>query len=391
MPLNKWGCASIKRSEGWARSLRELRRNLTTATCERSRRDFLKGLAALGALPFLNGSGLGKPGSWNEDVLEATPDLFYKARALSVGHFKELQNDIDSLRRGNKLSHNKTYRSYLDSKSFTVPPGFPEATSVLIVAVRAPMLRFDAFFRGRRHPIVISPQYFDDGVTLAGIEAAVRRDIVKNPSARLEPAKGVHLKLMAVRSGLGRYGRNNICYVEGMGTFLALFAFLTDAPGLEDSWQELAMLEACRECAICYGICPTNAIRREEFVIDAGRCITLYNEVNGVFPNWILPSMHNALMGCMKCQLGCPENERAGLATLRGEDIDEEETAKILEGRPDDRLLGTLSRKLRGFPPASDPAQFPILTRNLRALLHPGVSEGTSAASRKEGIKATSE
>ena len=299
------------------------------------------------------------------------PELFCKAKTISVSHFAELQNDIDSLRRHNKLSRNGVYRSYIDSRKFALPSEFPGATSVVIVAVRAPMLRFDALFRGRRHPLVLSPQYFDDGVTLAGIEAAVRRDVVKDPAVRLEPAKGVHLKLMAVRSGLGRYGRNNICYVDGMGTFLALFAYLTDAPGLEDSWHELAMLEACRDCVICYGICPSNAIRREEFVIDAGRCITLYNEIDGVFPNWILPSMHNALMGCMKCQLGCPENEKAGFASLRGEDLSEEETTRILEGRPDERLLETLGRKLRGFPPAADRAQFPILTRNLRALLHP--------------------
>jgi epoxyqueuosine reductase len=353
------------------RSLRKPFRDPAVLTCGRSRRDFIKGLAALGAWPLLNGGGLGRFGACVGDVPEAVPDLFYKAKTISVSHFGELQNDIDSLRRANKLSRNAKYRSYIDSKKFAVPVEFPAATSIVIVAVRAPMLQFDALFRGRRHPLVLSPQYFDDGVTLAGIEAAIRRDIVMDHAARLEPAKGVHLKLMAVRSGLGRYGRNNLCYVEGMGTFLALFAYLTNAPGLEDSWHERAVLEACRDCAICYGICPTNAIRREEFVVDAGRCITLYNEVNGTFPNWILPSMHNALMGCMKCQRGCPENEKLGFAALRGEDLSEEETARILEGKPDDRLLGSLSRKLRGFPPAADRAQFPILTRNLRALLHP--------------------
>jgi epoxyqueuosine reductase len=371
----------MRRIKVAALSLREAPEDVTRMTCERSRRDFLKELAALGALPFLNGSALGRLGARTGDRPDDVPGLFYKARTLSVGHFKELQNDVDSLRRANKLSRNATYRSYVDSKKFVVPPGFPEATSVIILAVKAPMLRFDAQFRGRRHPLMLSPQYFDDGVTLAGIEAAIRRDIVKDPAVRLEPAQGFHLKLMAVRSGLGRYGRNNICYVEGMGTFLALFAYLTDAPGLEDSWHRLAMLDACRDCVICYGICPTNAIRREEFVIDAGRCITLYNEVNGTFPNWILPSMHNALMGCMKCQLGCPENEKAGLAVLKGEDLDEEEIAGILAGTPDGRILESLGRKLRGFPPAVDRTQFPILTRNLRALLHPGVLARTLSVS----------
>ncbi len=337
----------------------------------RGRRAFLKGLTALGAWPLLNGGGLGSFRAWGLDEADPAPSLVYKARTVSVRHFPELQENVDSLRRANRLSRNATYRSYIDTKKFVVPAEFPGAASIVIIAVGAPMLRFDAEFRGRRHPIIISPQYFDDGVTLKGIEAAIRRDVVKDPSARLERAKGPHLKLLAVRSGLGRYGRNNLCYVEGMGTFLALFAYLTDAPGLEDSWHELAMLDACRDCSICYGICPSNAIRREEFVIDAGRCITLYNEIDGAFPNWILPSMHNALMGCMKCQLGCPENEKTGFAVLEGENLDEAETAGILEGRPDDGLLETIGRKLRGFPPAMDRAQFPILTRNLRALLHP--------------------
>lgn len=288
---------------------------------------------------------------------------------MSVSHFAELQSFMDGLRRDDKISNHKIFLSYINRMKFAVPDSFKGATSVVILAYRTPMLRFNVHHRGRAHEMIISPQYFDDGLKRADLEAAVRRDIVKDPAARLEPALGLHLKLLAARSGLGRYGRNNICYVEGMGTFHALFAFLTDAAGLEDSWHELSLLEACRECPICYGICPTNAIRRENFVIDAGRCITLYSEVEDPFPNWILPSMHNALMGCMKCQLGCPENEKAGFRTETGEDINEEETQKILEGKPDDQLLETLGRKLRKFPPAADRTQFPILTRNLRVLL----------------------
>ncbi len=55
---------------------------------------------------------------------------------------------------------------------------------------------------------------------------------------------------------------------------------------------------------------------------------------------------------------------------MQGEDIDETETARILEGKPDDHLLESLGRKLKGFPPALDRTQFPILTRNLKVLFH---------------------
>ncbi len=55
---------------------------------------------------------------------------------------------------------------------------------------------------------------------------------------------------------------------------------------------------------------------------------------------------------------------------MQGEDVGEEETTRILEGKPDDHLLESLGRKLKGFPSASDRTQFPILTRNLKVLLH---------------------
>jgi epoxyqueuosine reductase len=336
----------------------------------RSRRDFLKELAVLGAGSTLAGTGWGRGLALAEKLSPAATGLEYKAKTVSVSHFPELQAFIDGLRRDDKISHHKVYRSYIDDRKFAVPDDFKDATAVVILAYRTPLLRFNVPYRGRSREIVISPQYFDDGVTRAALEAAVRRDIVKDPAARLEPAKGLHLKLLAVRSGLARYGRNNIAFVDGLGTYIALYPFLTDAQGFEDSWGELALLDACRECPLCYSLCPTGAIRRENFVIDAGRCLTLYNEIDGKFPNWVLPGMHNALMGCLKCQHGCPENQKTPCAVVAGEDLSEEETRRILEGRPDDRLLETLGRKLKNFPPAADRSQFPVLTRNLKALLH---------------------
>jgi len=303
------------------------------------------------------------------------PGTLYRFARISVERFKDLQEDIDKLRRAGKLSRNPVYRSYIDSKKFEVPKTFPQAKSVLILAIRTPMARAGFFLDGRRHEIVIPPQYYDDGLTLEGVKAFVRKDILGDAGARLEDARGMHLKLLAVRSGLGRYGRNNICFVEGLGTFLTLHAFFTEVPLPAEEWHPLAMLDACRDCSICYGICPTNAITRENFVIDAGRCITLYNEVEGDFPNWILPSMHNALVGCLKCQLPCPENAKyLAASTVVLEDVVEEETQRILEGRLDDRLLETLSRKLRKFAFAGSREGAPLLARNLRPLVRPGRS-----------------
>ena len=116
--------------------------------------------------------------------------------------------------------------------------------------------------------------------------------------------------------------------------------------------------------------CPNHCISEETFVIDAGRCLSLFNEVEGDFPEWISPQAHNALIGCMRCQLVCPANRNALATTRRLEDITENETRKILNGELDQELLSSLSRKLGNMYPTRSAASFPILRRNLQALLN---------------------
>ena len=335
---------------------------------QESRRLFIKAMLMAGSWPILG--RIRFPGNRGSNGGRGDPsDIVFKYRTISVDHFPELQEDVDKLRRGGRLSRNPTFRGYIDKLRFQLPENFKRAKSLIILATLTPSMEADFHYRGKVHRITIPPQYYDDGITLADLIRIVRTNIVKDPGAQIEYAKGIHLKLSAVRSGLGRYGRNNLCFVDGFGTFLTLYAFLTDRVFAEDHWGPLGMLEACRECSICYGICPTNAIVRENFVIDAGKCISLYNEIDGEFPPWILPGMHNSLMGCMKCQSGCPENEKVAQPAGRLEDVTEVETAAILDGKSDEELLASLKRKLRGFSGSSSPEAFPIFTRNLNVLI----------------------
>jgi epoxyqueuosine reductase len=326
-----------------------------------NRRDFVKSLLLLGGVPWLAKRGLGAAAGRGK--------FEYQYRTMSVSHFSAMQAFIDKLRDEGRLSRNPTFRSYIDPKkrNFALPEGFKTAKSLIVIAIVNPPLAVAFHPGGRVRQVVLSPGYYNDGITADLLLRVVREDIVRDPAARIELTRAPHLKLAAVRSGLGFYGRNNICYVEGMGSYLALNACLTDHEFPEDHWQPLAMHPECERCDICYGACPTGAISRDRFVIDAGRCLTLYNEIPGEFPNFILPSMHNALMGCLKCQENCPLNEKSAPAPIRLEDVTEEETEKSLKGIPDDALIRSLSRKLKGF--VSDKESFPVFTRNLRALL----------------------
>ncbi|MFX1425374.1 MAG: 4Fe-4S double cluster binding domain-containing protein [Promethearchaeota archaeon] len=298
-------------------------------------------------------------------------DYEYKYSTLSVGYLNELQNDFDKLDSAGKLSDDATYRSYLSNKKFQIPAKLPNAKSLVILAISTKLAHVNFHLEGNIYDIVIPPNYYGDGLEYEDLENLILNDIIKEPGYSVEFAH-VHLKLLAVRSGLGKYGRNNICYVDNWGSSVSLYAYFTDYEFKEDNWSELAMMDICKKCEICITNCPTGTIpylSKSDFVIDAGKCISLYNEIPGEIPEWINHNAHNTLIGCMKCQSPCPANQNAFQNIRRLEMIDEEETKLIVKGQIDDNLLNSLSKKLKMFYPSNGKQFFPVLHRNLKLLL----------------------
>jgi len=299
------------------------------------------------------------------------PNFVYKYKTLSVDHLKELQEDVDKLDREGKLSDNSIYRQYLSTKKFEIPEKFPDVQSIIVLAIFTRLMRVNFYSDNKKYEVMVPPQYYDSGISAENLRITVLKEIIREPVHRLERAKQLHLKLLAVRSGLGRYGRNNLCYVEGMGSLLTLDAYFTNFHFDMDNWNEIKIMDTCGDCSICISQCPCGCISDKNFVVDVGKCLTLYNEIGGEFPEWISPDAHNALFGCMKCQMPCPANRGIVELTGRLEDITEEETRKILEGVSDEKVLDSLSRKLRIPSRAGLKEMFPILTRNLGVLLRP--------------------
>lgn len=333
-----------------------------------TRRAFLRRIAAAGAaLPILR-LGTGVWASASDE--SAHPGYEYAYRTLSVEHLPRLQEWIDSLNRDGRLSDQETFRSYLRNKRFALPEDFPEARYIVLLASFTPMATAAFLHGGKRHEIILPPQYYDDGQRVEDIEDIVRTEIIGEPGYKIQRARQTFYKTLAAYSGLGHYGRNNIIHVGDMGSFITLHAYFTDYSFPEDHFVELKMHDACRTCRICIGLCPTDAIRRHDFVVDIGKCITLYNEIDGRFPAWIPRDGHNALMGCMKCQLRCPINRKAvQRVRILEDEVSEEETRKVLDGKADEDLIGVMSRKLSGYAASSSLDYFPVFTRNLRVLL----------------------
>ncbi|HET6487807.1 MAG TPA: 4Fe-4S double cluster binding domain-containing protein [Spirochaetia bacterium] len=243
--------------------------------------------------------------------------------------------------------------------------GFPVA-SILIVATTTPAFARLQFTRNGRRTEVMQPAGYIDK------EAAPHR--IQRYLSGLLDSGGLHLlpeprlprKLLAARSGLAAYGRNNICYVDGMGSFCTLSTFFSDLPCAASPAKELRMMDTCSGCRECQRRCPTGAIRGDRFLVDAERCLTFYNEAGGFpFPDWIPQDAHNSLYGCHRCQTACPVNQDRLGHGLEPTAFDEEETAMLLEGRPAERLPPNLSQKVASLNMTE---YLPALPRNLRVL-----------------------
>ncbi len=329
-------------------------------------------LAAAAFLPqdFQREWGGGRRRARIPRVVDPSQIPAYKYRIVSVDRFAALQTEYNMARNNAQFGSAKAYRDQIASLNYKVSDNFKNAKCVVVVAAYSKNMYANFHLDGNAYKILVPFQYYNDDLNAEKLKAIVQKEIIKTPGRRIEDVSSQFpLKLLAARSGLGRYARNSLVFVDGMGSYNLLYAFLSDHPVTEDNWVNLEILEECNRCHACERTCPTGCIQRWKFGANVDKCLTLYNENGGDFPNWIYGSMHHALMGCMKCKSPCPVNE--GIAELSGnlEAVSEEETRKILKGTPDDLLLKSLQRKLRQFRAVTSKDQFPIMSRNLRALI----------------------
>lgn len=155
-------------------------------------------------------------------------------------------------------------------------------------------------------------------------------------------------KRLAVRSGLAEYGRNNICFVDGMGSLLTLFAFISDMPcDNEYTWREVKNMDICNTCNLCQKNCPTKAILNDRFLIDNEKCLTAFNEFGTEpFPDTVPRSAHHRIVSCSRCQDICPKNKGRFDRITETIYFSKEETALLLSGTKYENLPKELSEKI---------------------------------------------
>jgi len=293
-------------------------------------------------------------------VSEELAQRGYRSEIISSDHIHDLRANIeDQYRQG--LFDDEFYTEELAGFDFKIADDFAGSKSIIVVAAPQPHVRVSFELQGESYPCIIPATYSYE--TDRQIQDLLDQHL-KPAGFRVQKAK-LPWKLLAVSSGLAQYGKNNITYVNGLGSYHRLVAFISDLPQAQDRWQAPRMLERCENCKACMKACPTGAITVDRFLLKAERCLTFHNERRGKFPRWIKPAWHNCLVGCLYCQKACPVNKEVPMSIEEGPVFSEKETAFILRDPSQDEILQNTIEKLESL----DVVEYlPVLGRNLREL-----------------------
>ena len=300
--------------------------------------------------------------SLDQNLFSSSEHLGSKASLVSVKYLQQSKDAIEGVRLPGLIDKD-LYREYLSASDFKVPNTLSGATSIIVVASTVPALGVTFMRNGRPFKATVPPTYNHD--TDQQVSDCLT-DVLKPEG--YQPVKAMlPKKLLAALSGLARYGKNNMTYVDGMGSYHRLTTFVTDAPVSGEHWEELQMLDQSHKCEACVKKCPTGAISVDRFLSHAEKCLTFHNEREAPFPDWVDPSWHNCLIGCMFCQNVCPANKPSVRRIVHVATISDEETELILKNAAKEDLHQETLGKLEA---ASLLDGYELVSRNLNALLN---------------------
>jgi len=250
---------------------------------------------------------------------------------------------------------------YLSPLSMSPPEIPPWAESVVLVAMGRPIARFRFEMPHGVLWAVVPPQYRRDQEITVG-ESLI--GLLRSLGSRMAQAE-LPLKLASAKCGLGRYGRNNLVYTRGNGSFLRFIAFFSQLECEEGPWGGPELMEACDGCDACLRNCPTGCIAADRFLARGERCIAFHNEDVAPFPGWIEPDWHNSLVGCMRCQSVCPANRAYLSRIVTWDTFSQAETQTLLSSYGAEDIPGEIARR---FDRVGISHYLPVVGRNLRAL-----------------------
>lgn len=270
-----------------------------------------------------------------------------KFRIVPIERLNDLKKDIEEFRNNEDLNG---FQKYITSGLYQMELPAVDFTirSIVIIAIPNPSYANVTFdWQDSKVPLIsLARSYIGKKDGPASTKQYLTK-LLKPAGYHIKAAPQLPLKRLAVRSGLALYGRNNICYVDGMGSFMTLTAYFSDIPSSEENWHDVRQMDICGKCTACLKNCPTGAIRKERFLIDNERCVSYFNEGPGDFPEWLPKTAHNCLYDCLKCQNICPKNKDYIGNVIGPIEFDKDETDLLLSGKSMKEFPPALKKKVR--------------------------------------------
>ena len=282
------------------------------------------------------------------------------ATLIPIYHLSQVQEEIERFRCHAEL---KGFHHWVVNNLYTFAPpkvGFPVG-SILLLAIPHPFYAQVEFLLNGKTSTAFS-------LVMSDVETTEKtlNTVVDEAGYHIRAVENLPLKRLAVQSGFAVYGRNNICYIDGLGSNFSLYAYFSDIPCDDAFWTEPRLASQCERCRACITQCPTSAIHSQSFVIDPERCLSYLNESGEAFPEWLPATVHHCVYDCLQCQMVCPMNREQRQQIVGPITFTEAETEMLLSGVPFETYPASLKEKTQylGFHQWPDG-----LARNIHALI----------------------
>lgn len=286
----------------------------------------------------------------------------WEIKILPIEYINNLKNSIEETF---KKIKDKNFVDFISNCfNFKIEDIIKSIRSIIIIAIPSPKTVINIKWDNIEKKIIIPPTYSKMNSVIDEAESLLS-NILNKENYFIKRVK-IPEKLIAVHSGLGQYGKNNICYIKGMGSFFRLVSFISNIEAIDFTWEGINIMEPCNKCNICLERCPTGAIKEDSILIDAHKCLTYFNESPGIFPVWIDDTAHNSLVGCLLCQDKCPQNKKFINNFCEYDSLNENELPEILNIKKFEKLDLALQSKLKNL---GMDTYYYVLSRNLKVLL----------------------
>jgi epoxyqueuosine reductase len=206
------------------------------------------------------------------------------------------------------------FREYMSGFRYREDCGVAGPEAVLLVSLRCPTHVVTFELDGRTFDGLLPPTYYRYQPVFADVRTELR--IVLGEGVPIGLLKAP-LKSLSVIMGLSRYGRNNVTYVPGFGSGHQLCGYavggetgrrLREAFARPETPLETP-LDRCAGCRACANACPAGAFKEDVFLLSAEKCNTVASEARGALRDGIRSAGPACLVGCLACQVVCPENK----------------------------------------------------------------------------------